>query len=248
MLAEIEQKQGSRNTDDGTRKPRSPTPSEQSHPLSKCANEDGMTTSAKNSGIINIHGKPYQTVALRVSTFRESHPDWTIYTELVSRDDTTVVMKASIADPEQRVIGTGYAEENRSSSQINRTSALENCETSAIGRALAACGYGGTEYASANEVENAIHQQKRSTSVRAMVLDGAQIDGQSLDQPESAIREAMRIWNQSRDDQEAIKNAKDTIMDAVRGLDQEHIVALYDRFDAKQRKALNTLVDWKNLG
>jgi hypothetical protein len=59
------------------------------------------------------------------------------------------------------VIATGLAEEKRTSSQINRTSALENCETSAIGRALAAFGLGGSEYASANEVQNAIHQQSR---------------------------------------------------------------------------------------
>ncbi len=115
---------------------------------------------ASNAGVVKIHGREYQTVAYRVQTFREQNPNWTIQTELVHRDDDFVVMKAFISDAEGRVIGTGYAEENRLSSQINRTSALENCETSAIGRALAACGWGGTEYATANEVENAIHQQR----------------------------------------------------------------------------------------
>jgi len=110
-------------------------------------------------GKVTIHGKTYLTVAYRVNEFRQKHEDWGILTELVSADDSVVIMKASICTPEGQIIGTGYAEENRASSQINRTSALENCETSAIGRALAACGYGGTEYASANEVENAIHQQ-----------------------------------------------------------------------------------------
>ena len=112
-----------------------------------------------NTGKVKIHGKEYLTVAYRVSNFREDHADWGIITEIVSVDDDSVIMKASVVDPDGRVIGTGFAEEKRASSQINRTSALENCETSAIGRALAACGYGGTEYASANEVENAIHQQ-----------------------------------------------------------------------------------------
>ena len=113
-----------------------------------------------DNGIVNIHGKQYKTVALRVNEFRESHPDWGIVTEIVEADENLVIMRAAILNETDRIIGTGYAEEQRGSSMINKTSALENCETSAIGRALAACGYAGTEYASANEVENAIHQQK----------------------------------------------------------------------------------------
>lgn len=111
-------------------------------------------------GVVTIHGKEYKTVALRVSEFREQYPEYGLQTELVSADGEMVVMKASVVNPEGFVVGTGYAEETRASSQINRTSALENCETSAIGRALAASGFAGTEYASANEVQNAIHQQE----------------------------------------------------------------------------------------
>jgi hypothetical protein len=112
-----------------------------------------------NTGIVNIRGKEYQTVALRVQKFREQHPDWSIITALISRDAETVVMLASVMNEQGRIVATGHAEEFRSASQINSTSALENCETSAIGRALAAAGFGGTEFASANEVQNAIHQQ-----------------------------------------------------------------------------------------
>lgn len=111
------------------------------------------------TGIVNIRGKDYQTVALRVQLFREKHPSYSIVTSIVERDSECVVMLASIGDEAGRVIATGYSEEFRKSSQINRTSALENAETSAIGRALANFGIGGTEFASANEVENAIHQQ-----------------------------------------------------------------------------------------
>ena len=113
-----------------------------------------------NTGVVTIKGKEYQTVALRVKNFREKHPDFTLSTEIVSRDAEVVVMKALIADEKGRVISTGHAEEQRRASQINATSALENAETSAIGRALAAFGLGGTEFASANEVAYAIHQQK----------------------------------------------------------------------------------------
>src|SRR3990167_9120689 len=117
---------------------------------------------AKDTGIVSIHGKEYQTVAYRVGKFREAHGlDLSLTTELVSRDEEVVVMKATIANGEGRVLATGHSEEYRKSSQINKTSASENAETSAIGRALAALGLGGTEFASADEVANAIHQQSK---------------------------------------------------------------------------------------
>jgi hypothetical protein len=116
-------------------------------------------------GVVNIRGREYETVALRVSKFREKHPAWALETEIIQRDSEVVLMKASIKDETGRVLATGHAEEYRAASQINETSATENCETSAIGRALAALGLGGTEFASADEVANAITQQKRITPV-----------------------------------------------------------------------------------
>jgi len=112
-----------------------------------------------NTGIVNIRGKEYMTVALRVQHFREVHPDWSIVTQIVHRDADEVVMVASILNEQGRLIATGHAEEKRKASQINSTSALENCETSCIGRCLASAGFGGSEFASANEVQNAIQQQ-----------------------------------------------------------------------------------------
>lgn len=110
----------------------------------------------KDTGIVNIHGKEYQTVAFRVGKFREEHKDWSLLTEIVTRTDECVVMKASIVDPSGRILATGHSEEYRADGKINATSALENSETSAIGRALAALGLGGTEFASADEVAHAI--------------------------------------------------------------------------------------------
>ena len=79
---------------------------------------------AKDTGIVNIHGKEYKTVAKRVDEFRSEHKtDLAIITSLVDRDEQTVVMKAEIIDKDGRVIATGYAEEHRTASQINRTSA-----------------------------------------------------------------------------------------------------------------------------
>ena len=129
-----------------------------------------------NTGIVNIRGKEYQTVALRVQKFREQHPDWSIITALVSRDSETVVMLASVMNDQGRIIATGHAEEFRNASQINATSALENCETSAIGRALAAAGFGGTEFASANEVQNAIHQQSNPDKFIKMIEESNDVE------------------------------------------------------------------------
>jgi hypothetical protein len=109
---------------------------------------------------VKIHGKEYKTVAERVADIHTIHKDkpLSIETDLVSWNDGVVIFKATVTTGAG--IFTGYAYEREGASQINKTSALENCETSSIGRALAAAGYGGTEYASANEVQNAIKQQK----------------------------------------------------------------------------------------
>jgi hypothetical protein len=81
-------------------------------------------------------------------------------------DDDRVVVRAEIADSAGVTVATGHAEEKRSASQINQTSALENCESSAVGRALAFAGYGGSEIASADEVQNAIYQQENKPDPR----------------------------------------------------------------------------------
>lgn len=132
---------------------------------------------------VDIHGKDYETVASRVNRFRldKDHKDLAIRTELVSSNDTYIIMKALIVDIVKNaddarvgefVLATGYAEEKRDSNNINKTSALENCETSAIGRALAAFGYAGTEYASADEVANAILQQPKQSYTQPVQNSG----------------------------------------------------------------------------
>ena len=115
--------------------------------------------SKKDDGVVNIHGKQYFTVARRINDFREHHSDYGIHTEILSVDETAVVCRAVITDKEGRQLSSGIAEEKRNSSNINKTSAVENCETSAVGRALAFFGMAGTEIASADEVANAINQQ-----------------------------------------------------------------------------------------
>lgn len=119
-----------------------------------------------SDGVVNIRGKQYQTVAKRVVDFRKAHPTWVIDTrikppaELPECLHDCVVVQARICDEDGNIVATGHAEERPGSSNINKTSALENCETSAVGRALAFLGLGG-DYgiASADEVLRAVSQQ-----------------------------------------------------------------------------------------
>lgn len=109
----------------------------------------------------NIKGKEYAEVNQRIKAFRMVHPNGTITTEIISIENGVVLMKASVNDDEGRLIGTGYAYEKEKGSFINQTSYIENCETSAVGRALGMCGFGiDTSVASAEEVQNAINNQK----------------------------------------------------------------------------------------
>jgi hypothetical protein len=119
----------------------------------------------KPDGIIHLHGRSYKTVALRVQEFRDKCPiseGWALITAMVHCDDVRVVFRAAVVHPSGKEIACGFAEEKRSPKGINSTSALENAETSAIGRALAAAGFGGTEYASADELVNALNQQREN--------------------------------------------------------------------------------------
>ena len=111
----------------------------------------------------NIRGKQYVEVNERIKFFRqeEEYKNWTISTDFTIMDDDKCVCKAIIADTSQRVISVGHAHEDRAGSAINKTSYVENCETSAIGRALAMMGIGiDTSIASANEVTEAIAKQE----------------------------------------------------------------------------------------
>ena len=127
-----------------------------------------------DTGTVEIHGKVYKTVALRVAEFREKHPDWAIKTKILSAADI-VQIRASILDPTGRVVATGLAEEVRGSTNINKTSALENAETSAVGRALAFFGLGGTYIASADEVADAQKQQAELEVVERLKLHNAAV-------------------------------------------------------------------------
>ena len=132
-----------------------------------------------NTGIVNISGKEYSTVAKRVHDFRNDPRflDWQILTEPVHIGEEAVVFKATVYNFEGRPIASGHAEEIRAGSKINRTSAVENCETSAIGRALANLGLAGTHFASAEEVQQALEDQQPITEISMAVIQSLMEDG-----------------------------------------------------------------------
>ena len=124
---------------------------------------------------MDIKGKEYALVHQRIKAFRMCYPEGFILTHMVSNEEGVCVFVAEVgyygADGETRVIGTGTAYERETSSYINKTSYIENCETSAVGRALGLAGFGiDTSVASAEEVENAIKQQEAAKQKDEPVL------------------------------------------------------------------------------
>ena len=115
---------------------------------------------------ISIHGKNYVMVKDRIALFYDTYPHGCIQTEIIDYKDGHWIVKAiCYPEPQERpeTFYTGHAHESQGSTQINQTSALENCETSAVGRCLAMAGFGSEEsIASAEEVKNAVHQQKHN--------------------------------------------------------------------------------------
>jgi hypothetical protein len=115
----------------------------------------------ESQGVKVTGGKKYLMVKDRVIIFRKHYGDtWGIETKVVEVNPTNVVVQATIINEDGVRIGSGLAEEERDTRGVNATSALENAETSAIGRALASLGLHGGEYASADEMVQAITQQK----------------------------------------------------------------------------------------
>ena len=119
---------------------------------------------------IDIKGKPYVMVNERLEYFwsHEFFGHYSIETEFVELSEERCVMKATIKDENGKIKSTGHAYEKADSTFINKTSYIENCETSAVGRALGICGIGiKTSVASAEEVGNAIAQQEEPPEKKA---------------------------------------------------------------------------------
>lgn len=114
-------------------------------------------------GVVDIKGKDYVEVNTRVTAFRELIPNGTIETEIISLDNGVITIKAVIRDETGKILSTGFAQEKENSTFINKTSFVENAETSAVGRALGFLGLGiNGSIASSEEVLNAINNQNKT--------------------------------------------------------------------------------------
>lgn len=149
---------------------------EPQHPLQLAIEE------LKSMPTVNIKGKSYTQVSTRISIFRKYFPYATIETFMIHNEDYRVIVQSKITI-DSNLIATGYAEEVRNGNLINSTSAVENCETSSIGRALSAFGLAGGEYASSFEVANAVAQQTHNQSTPPAQQNNSYVQEAQQQQP-----------------------------------------------------------------
>lgn len=153
---------------------------------------------------VNIKGKEYVQVHERVRAFREVFPKYRLISEIISVGEDgngggIVTMKASVLDENGNVLATGHAQEKEASSNVNRTSYIENCETSAFGRALGNLGIGiDTNFATADEVEIAIEQQEE---IRREEKERREADAAKADELNKGFSAALERAGMATDEQ-----------------------------------------------
>ena len=124
--------------------------------------------------------KEYAEVNQRIKAFRMVYPEGCINTQMLSNENGVCVFKADVGFWDDRGhyvnLGDGHAYEKEDSSFINQTSYIENCETSAVGRALGMAGFGiDTSVASAEEVQNAMLNQAEREKISDVQLHALQL-------------------------------------------------------------------------
>jgi len=121
-------------------------------------------TSANKIPTVDIKGKKYSTVNERHRHLLQYFPEARFNEEILFHDNERVVVKTELYISDT-IYAVGHAEEHRNANFINKTSAMENCSSSALGRCIAAFGLSGSEYASAEELVNALNNQGNNKQV-----------------------------------------------------------------------------------
>ena len=111
---------------------------------------------------LNIKGKKYSTVNERHKHLLQFFPEVRLNEIILHHDEQRVVIKTELYIGDT-IYAVGHAEEYRNANFINKTSALENCSSSSLGRCIAAFGLSGSEYASAEELVNALSNQNNKS-------------------------------------------------------------------------------------
>lgn len=158
---------------------------------------------------INIKGKKYVEVNERLKYFRSNYPNHSLLSEITHIDSEMVVVRTQIIDPEDRILASGHAHEEKSASFINKTSYVENCETSSWGRCLANFGIGIDEsVASANEVDIAIKKQNIKSTTKKMTIEIYQAMMKSIkDGNKDLVAEHMNKYDMTKAQKDAITKA-----------------------------------------
>tara|TARA_R100000353_G_scaffold55584_1_gene44289 strand:+ start:199 stop:807 length:609 start_codon:yes stop_codon:yes gene_type:complete len=140
--------------------------------------------------MVKIHGKDYMTVAERLNLIAAEHKDYELTSEVINLTESACCIRATLKLGER--IFNGLAYEEKQNSHINKTSYVENCETSAWGRAMAAAGYAGTEIASAEEVANAVNNQQQKTEYKK--VDKPKDSPQETQKAKNAIHDLLKNY------------------------------------------------------
>ena len=187
----------------------------------KKVNESIDITKLKNAKTGQEVGD-YVEVNQRIKAFRMLYPEGCIKTEMLSNVNGVCIFKASVykcyelipfsgeVKEIKRLLGTGTAYEKENSTFINRTSYIENCETSAVGRALAMLGIGiDTSVASKEEVENAVNNQELTEEdAMNITFGGSKHPGQTiLEVYESGDEKFLNWYLNSEKTSEEVKKA-----------------------------------------
>lgn len=166
----------------------------------------------------DIKGKEYAEVNQRIKAFRMVEPNGSILTEILSNSNGVVVFKASVLNGDGNILATGHAYEKEDSSFINKTSYIENCETSAVGRALGLCGFGiDTSIASYEEVKNAVinQQPKELTPLeKAKKMTLKKDDGTIVELSRLNIGQLERLLNSEDPSLEELREAAKIILES----------------------------------
>ena len=148
--------------------------------------------------MIDLKGKNYAMVPERVTAFRKLYPEGFINTEIVSHDGKVVLMQAKVGyykDGQPVILGTGFAQEVMGRGMVNGTSYIENCETSAVGRALGMMGLGinGGGICSAEELTNAVVAQRQMKEEEAAYCNPPIPEGGPVSKQKALPKEAQTL-------------------------------------------------------
>jgi len=212
---------------------------------------------------IMIKGKPYVQVNQRVLELRHKYGDkdnmFGIKTKVVkwNEEKNEIIIQAWITDKTGRIVGSGIAHEEKTQTGVNSTSYVENCETSAIGRALAAFGLGIEDaYASADEVQQAIKKQTKKKEkvsedrnenlVEMMDTQEASVDPYFI-QYKASLAKVFVAGSPNADTEELLKFVMaDFNEDAAEAAIEAHAHAHPDNKDMLKQFCENSISTWKS--